>query len=92
VDLRFYLDPEIGEPHIYRHGVTEKEVEEVLADPGENRRGSESSWIAIGATEAGRILRVVYSPDPVPGSVFVITALRPARQAASCLPAPATPV
>jgi hypothetical protein len=27
VDLRFYPDPETGEPHIYRHGVTEEEVE-----------------------------------------------------------------
>ena len=74
MDLRFYLDPETGEPHIYNHGVEEEEVEEALADPGEVRQGRESSWVAIGATTAGRILRVIYSPDPDPKSVFVITA------------------
>ena len=26
--LEFYLEPETGEPHIYRHGVAESEVEE----------------------------------------------------------------
>ena len=30
--------------------------------------------MAIGRTEAGRILRVVYVRDPKPDSVFVITA------------------
>jgi hypothetical protein len=28
----------------------------------------------IGATEAGRILRVFYAPDPDPHTLFVITA------------------
>ena len=63
-----------GEPHIYRHDVSEEEVEEVLRSPGEDRPGRENSWVAIGATEAGRILRVIYAPDPDPRSVFVITA------------------
>lgn len=74
VDLRFYLDPETGEPHIYNHGVDEDEIEEVLADPGEVRPGRENSWVAIGATAGGRILRVIYSPDPYPQTLFVITA------------------
>lgn len=74
MDLRFFLDPETGEPHIYNHGVNEEDVEEVLADPGEVRRGREDSWVAIGATAGGRILRVIYSQDPDPKSVFVITA------------------
>jgi hypothetical protein len=30
--------------------------------------------VAIGQTEAGRYLRVIYVPDPEPSSVFVITA------------------
>ena len=29
---------------------------------------------APGQTEAGRYLKVIYVPDPAPGSVFVITA------------------
>ena len=30
--------------------------------------------MAVGQTEAGRYRRVIYVPDPKPGSVFVITA------------------
>lgn len=74
VDLRFLLDPETGEPHIYEHGVTEEEVEEVLDNPGEERPGRGNSRVVIGATEAGRILRVVYVPDPHPHTLFVVTA------------------
>jgi hypothetical protein len=33
--LRFYIDPETDQPHIYGHDVSEEEVEEVLARPGE---------------------------------------------------------
>jgi len=72
--LRFYLDEPTGQPHIYRHEVTETEVEEVMASPGEDRRGTDGSRIALGQTAAGRYLRVVYVPDPAPESVFVITA------------------
>jgi hypothetical protein len=35
MNIRFYRDPATGEPHIYNHGVTEEEVEEVLRRPGE---------------------------------------------------------
>ena len=72
--VRYYIDPETGAPHIYRHNVTEAEVEEVLERPGEDRPGSEGSRVAIGQTSAGRHLRVIYVPDPEPQSVFVITA------------------
>lgn len=34
----------------------------------------EGSRVAIGGTLAGRLVRVVYVPDPEPDSVFVITA------------------
>jgi len=73
-NVRYYIDPETGLPHIYNHSVTEEEVEEVLARPGEDRQGYEGARLAIGQTEAGRYLRVIYVPDPEPGSVFVITA------------------
>jgi len=72
--IRFYLDPETGEPHIYNHGVTEDEVEDVVSRPGEDRPGREGSRVAIGQTRAGRYLRVIYVPDPEPDSIFVITA------------------
>jgi hypothetical protein len=36
MNIRFYLDPETGLPHIYRHEVSEAEVEEVLRRSGED--------------------------------------------------------
>jgi Domain of unknown function (DUF4258) len=74
VRLRYFVDSATGEPHIYAHDVRENEVEEVLARPIEDRVGRDESRIAVGQTEAGRYLRVVYVPDPQPDSVFVITA------------------
>ena len=59
--------------HIYKHGVDEEEVIDVLSNPGEDRPGREGSRVAIGKTRAGRYLRVIYVPDPEPESVFVIT-------------------
>ena len=72
--IRYYVDPETELPHIYRHNVSEQEVEEVLRRPGEDRPGREGSRIAIGQTSDGRYLRVIYVPDPELDSVFVITA------------------
>ena len=74
MSLRFYIDPETQNPHIYRHGVTEDEAEDVLASPGEDRPGRDNSRVAIGQTSVGRFLRVIYVPDPDPDRVFVITA------------------
>ena len=71
---RFHIDPETGDPHIYRHGITESEVADVLRRPGEDRPGREGSRVAIGRTREGRCLRIIYVPDPKPDSVFVITA------------------
>jgi hypothetical protein len=67
VNVRFYIDPETGEPHIYRHNVFEEDVEDILRRPGEDRSGREGSRIAIGQTLEGRHLRVIYVPDPEPG-------------------------
>ncbi|HBL26316.1 MAG TPA: hypothetical protein DD490_05720 [Acidobacteria bacterium] len=72
--LRFYIDPVTGEPHIYRHDVREEEVEEVLRYPGDDFPGRNNSRIALGQTEAGRHLQVVYVPDPEGYAVFVVTA------------------
>jgi hypothetical protein len=74
VDVRYYIDPETEQPHIYRHGVVEQEVEDVLRRPIEDRPGHDGSRVALGRTRAGRYLRVIYMPDPLPDSVFVITA------------------
>jgi len=74
VNIRFFIDPQTGEPHIYNHGVSEDEVEDILLRPGEDRSGREDSRVAIGQTRSGRHLRVIYVPDPEPDSIFVITA------------------
>ena len=73
-NIRYYVDPETGLPHIYNHGITEWEVEDVLARPAEDRQGYQGARVALGRTEAGRYLRVIYVPDPEPDSVFVLTA------------------
>jgi len=74
MNIRYYLDPTTGQPHILEHDVDEREVLEVLVTPGEDRPGRDGSRIAVGQTRAGRYLRVIYVPDPEPESVFVVTA------------------
>ncbi len=74
MNIRYYVDPETGLPHINNHGVREEEVEFLLRNAGEDRPGKEGSRVALGQTASGRYLRVIYVPDPRPDSVFVITA------------------
>jgi hypothetical protein len=52
----------------------EKDREEILLSPGEDRPGQEGSRIALGQTSAGRYLRVIYVPEPEKKNLFVITA------------------
>ena len=74
MEIRYYRDSESGLPHLYRHGVTEREAEWVLAYPGEDGPLSGGSRQALGRTEDGRFLRVVYVPDEEGDGVFVVTA------------------
>lgn len=74
MDLRFHIDPETNEPHIWRHGVSESEVEDVMASRAEDLPGRRNARLAIGQTFGGRYLVVVYVRDPEPGSAFVVTA------------------
>jgi hypothetical protein len=74
MEVRYYLDPDTGQPHIYDHGVTEQEVEEVLRGRGEDLRATGNARRKIGQTVAGRYLQVFYVPDQDPDSVFAITA------------------
>jgi len=74
MNIRYYLDPTTGQPHILEHDVDEREVQDVLETPGEDRPGRDGSRIAVGQTRAGRYLRVIYVLDPEPESVFVVTA------------------
>ena len=50
VNVRFYLDAATGQRHIFHHGVEEEEVEDVLANPGEDRPGRDGARVAIGRT------------------------------------------
>ena len=74
MQVRYYDDPRTAQPHIYGHNVTEDEVEDVLDRPMEDRPGQDGVRVAVGQTSAGRYLRVIYVPDQIPGSAFVITA------------------
>ena len=74
MNIRFNTDKETGLPHIYKHGVNEDEVEGVLLNPGEDWAGRRNSRVAIGQTQSGRYLQVIYVRDSQPNSVFVITA------------------
>lgn len=47
------VDPEAHEPHIYRHEVSEAEIEDVLSRPSENRPGKHGSRVALGQTQEG---------------------------------------
>ena len=74
VEIRFYNDPETGVPHIYEHGVTDEEVNDVMIGRGEDLPAKRGSRMKLGQTREGRYLQVIYVPDQDPNSVFVITA------------------
>ena len=74
MNLRFYIDPETGYPHIFRHDVAEYEVEDVLGDRGEDNPTRNNSRLAIGQTRGGRYLMVVYRRGSETGRLTVITA------------------
>ena len=69
----------------YHYSVRLPESPSVLARPMEDRAGRDGSRIALGQTEAGRYLRVIYVPDPTPGNVFVITAYELGEKARKAL-------
>jgi len=74
MDIRFHIDPETGQPHIFEHRVTEEEVRQVLVLGGDDFQSSRGSRIRFGQTSSGRYLKVVYVPDEERDSVFVVTA------------------
>jgi hypothetical protein len=74
LNIRYNIDTDTDLPHIYRHNVSESEVEDVLRGPLENRPGDGKSRVLIGQTRQGRYLRVIVSIDWGGQGVFVITA------------------
>lgn len=77
MNIRFYDDPVTKLPHIYNHEVSKNEVEEIFYNPHDDYSGRENSRIAIGQTNTGRYLQVIYVRDQKPNSIFVITAFEP---------------
>lgn len=73
MDIRYHRDPETGLPHIYDHGVTEREVEEILGAIGDDYPARRDSRMKLGQTAAGRYLQVFYVPDEDGIGLFVIT-------------------
>ena len=74
MNIRYNFDEEMGLPHIYGHGVTEDEVEQILLRRGDDRPAENGARMALGQTRNGRYLVVVYVPDEDGEGVFVLTA------------------
>jgi hypothetical protein len=76
LQLCFHIDPETRESHLHQHGVTEEEVEEVMAKPGDDFPAREGSRIALGQTEAGRTGK----PASISSIFLVLTFARARRR------------
>ncbi|MBL8875082.1 MAG: hypothetical protein JNM86_04720 [Phycisphaerae bacterium] len=74
MQIRFYIDPETGRPHVENHGVTVDECVQVLGNASQDFPGVNGARIAYGATNAGRLLKVIYRLDDDGDGLFVITA------------------
>ena len=73
--IRFFKDPDSGVAHCYSgHGVSEREVVEVLRRPADRFRRRDGTLVAEGQTNAGRYLRVIYREFSDEDYTFVITA------------------
>lgn len=74
MEVRFVIDLESGLPHIDRHGVSTREVLEVLHRREAEVPSRQGTRLTEGQIEAGRILRVIYKINPLDDSILVITA------------------
>jgi len=64
VNIRFYIEPETGEPHIYEHNVREEEVEDILRHPGTTFRVEEAPASPSGRPRRAATCRSSMSPTP----------------------------
>jgi hypothetical protein len=55
VEISFFIDLGLGEPHIHRHGVIETDVVDALKTP----RRIDGVEGAVGRDRTGRLLRVI---------------------------------
>lgn len=81
MELRFCINPDTGDPHIFDHHVYADEVRDVLRKPLEEIRGRNGSKLVLGQTRAGRYLKIICVPDEQGDGIFIVTAFDlPARQ------------
>ena len=55
MEIRFFLDPETRQPHIYEHGVIEEEVRQILltmetTSEAKETHGTSSARLRLGVT------------------------------------------
>jgi uncharacterized DUF497 family protein len=74
MEIRFYIDPETGRPHLEKHGVTMSEAARAWEHAAQDYAGYGGARIALGRASAGRYLKVVYRPLENETGVFIITA------------------
>jgi hypothetical protein len=72
MEIQFYRDPESDLPHCLDHGVAEQEVMELFSNAPLRLQGRGDSYLALGQTDSGRYLKVIYRIED--DAVFVITA------------------
>jgi hypothetical protein len=74
MEFRYHCDPDNDLPHIFGHGITEAEVEQVMRGRGDDYAADRTSRMKVGQTAEGRYLQVIYVPDEDQNGIFVITA------------------
>lgn len=73
MQIRYFRDADTGLPHIFGHGVSDAEVDDVLRRPLENLPGRRKSRV-INRTRSGRVITIICVLDEDGAGVFVVTA------------------
>jgi len=72
--LKFYIDTETNEPHIYKHEISEAEIVEFFQEIKYlERKRNDKSYEAFGRIHSNRFLHVVYRKEAA-DVFFIITA------------------
>ena len=74
MEIRYHWDDDADLPHIAAHGVSDREVRDVLRRPLEDLPSDRNARILIGRTVSGRLLKVICVPDDDGRGMFVVTA------------------
>ena len=85
MEVRFLIDLDTGFPHVDRHGVSEREVLDVLRKSEADVPAEDGARMAEGQSESGRYLRVIYRMNDMDDSILVVTAYDLPRKALTAL-------